>query len=371
MKLHILILIFTLALIIPAMQAFQISEVSIIPSGSLAPGTSVTATFQFEIPSSGLRTFPEGNILQLVTDLDNANWTWWIQLNGRGNQQPKVNGRVLQITSWELTYHKDIARESVRVLLEGIAPQVTATQNKIIFDILELDPDLNIVPNSETQKTALVVNPSDITNGIAALTIDLQSLRTEINNKTALGADTSKSEEKYRQAEQEIKAAQAFLTSGYTNAMKRLVEAKALIGVGLKYADESWALKMVNDAAITLDAADQVIAYLKANESSGDTSQLATVTRQRESVSNLISLAKGEIANGNYEQARSIAIRARGEGNTTFSNADYIKKSKGEQSFIISCLLVVAVICFGSGIAIMIVRYRKKKQEQRKEVPKQ
>jgi hypothetical protein len=370
MKFHIFILIFAFALILPISQAYQLSEVSIIPSGSLAPGTSVTASFQIDIDSlSRLSTFPEGNILQLITELDNANWTWWIQLDGRGSRQPLTRGRLLQMTSWELTYHKDVAKESVRVLLEGTTPQVTSTQNKIIFDILELDQNFNIVPNSEIQKTSLVVNPVDIQNGIASLTNDLQSLRTEIDNKTALGADISKAEEKYREAMQEIKAAKIFPPSGYTNAMIHLVEAKALIGVGLKYSDEAWALKMVDDATAPLDAADKIITGIRENKSAADNTRLTEIISQRESAANLIKIAKGEIANGNYKEARSIAIRAREEGNKTFSNAVYLEKIKDEQSFIILCLGIIAIICLVIGNGIMIYRYWKK-QKEKKEVPK-
>jgi hypothetical protein len=366
----VLIICLTIWVLSPASQAYPISELSIIPSGSLAPSTSVTATFQIDIPQSGIATFPEGNTLQFITDLDNANWTSWIILNGRGNLQPVIHGRILQLSSWELTYHKNVALESVRVLLQGDAPQVTATQNKIIFDILELDPNFNIVPNSEIQKTALIVNPSDITNGIASLNNDLQSLRAEITNKTAIGADTSKAEEQYHEVEQEIKAAQVFPVSGYSNAMNHLVEAKSLIGVGLKYTDESWALKMVSDATVPLDAADKLIIGLQENKSAGDETRLTEIISQRESVANLIKVARGEIANGNYEQARAIAIRARDEGNNTFSNAFYLEKINDEQSFILSCLLIIAVICFMAGSIVMIVKYRKKKQEQKKEVPK-
>jgi hypothetical protein len=235
-------------LLISVSQAYLLSEVSIIPSGSLAPNTSVTASIQINLFSSGLSTFPEGNILQLVTDLDNAEWTWWVQLNGVGTSQPKIKGRVLQITSWELTYDKNVGRESVRVQLEGTAPKVSATQNKVIFDLLELDSNNSIIPNSEIQKTSLIVNPADMLNGIASLTNDLKALRTEIDKNITVGSDTSKAEVKYINAQQEITAAGKLPVSGYLSAIKHLTDAQTQIISGRKDLDESWALKQTSNA---------------------------------------------------------------------------------------------------------------------------
>jgi hypothetical protein len=241
MRIYLVILI--LALIIPFSQAYTMGEVSIIPSGSLAPGTQVTASFEIYFLESGLSTFPEGNSLQLVTDLDYANWTWWINFNGVGNSHPVTHGRVLQITSWDLTYHREVARESVRVLLEGTAPQVSSTQNKIIFDILELDRNYTIVKDSETQRISLVINPTDIPNAVTVLTTDLQILRTEINNKTSLGADTKKAEEKYKIAQQELGAANNQSQSRYPDAISHLTNAQSTIVLGMTDLNEAWVLR--------------------------------------------------------------------------------------------------------------------------------
>jgi hypothetical protein len=300
MKYYLFILIF--ALVIPVSQAYSVSTVSIIPSGSLAPGTSVTASFQINISSSGLSTFPEGNTLQIITDLDNANWTWWILLDGVGNVHPKTSGQLLQITSWELSYREDVAREeSVRVLLEGIAPQITATQNKIIFDILELDSNFTMVPDSEIQQSSLIINPADISIGVATLTGDLESFMTEINNKSINGVDTSEIELQYREAQKEITAAKNLPSSQYRSAIKHLTNAQVLIGSGLKDLNEAWVQKTASNAQ--------------------------------------------------EEQARIIALQ---------------DSERQKSSLTILCILGVAFVIFAIGSSILVVRYRRKQQGKEK-----
>lgn len=363
MKFYLVILLF--ALVIPVSQAYSLSAVSIIPSDSLAPGTPVTASFQIIIPHSEFSTFPEGNTLQLVTDLDNVNWSWWVNLNGIGNPHPVTHDRILQMTSWELTYSNNTVRESVRILLEGNAPQVTATQNKIIFDILELDSNFKMISGSETQHTSLVINPSDIRDGAASLTGDLNSFRTKINNKSAMGVDTSKAENKYQEAQQAITAAQGLSSSLYLNAMKYLTNAKESIVIGLKNLDEADAQKAVKDAQFTSYSTDLIIADLKINQSMVNDTRLVALLDERAIATKLIQNATDSISSGDYEQARITAIKASEQWNRTFQDAAILKYSVDNTKYIRVIIWIIVIFVFMAVGAISVAKYTKGKRKEK------
>ena len=145
-----------LALSVQVVSAFSVSTISIDPSGYLIPGTPVIVSLKIDFVATGGETFPSSSTLQMITDLENPKWTWTRLLNGVENPQPQAGGKMLELTGWDLSYPSAV-EESVRITLEGVAPSVTSTTDKIIVKIQEVDSRNNIVTSSKVEYTRLVV----------------------------------------------------------------------------------------------------------------------------------------------------------------------------------------------------------------------
>ena len=86
--------------------------------------------------SSGGVTFSDSDTLGMSTDLDNAHWNYTLILDGNPNTPQIVNGKKLDLSGWDLSYpsRRDL---SMKVILTGDVPVVTATQPKILIDIAD------------------------------------------------------------------------------------------------------------------------------------------------------------------------------------------------------------------------------------------
>jgi hypothetical protein len=125
-------------------QVHNVSHVDVLPSGYLPSGTPVTAAFTINVVGQ----YPAGGEEQLVTDLDNPNWTSTIVVNGVENLRPVLGGSSLTILGFELFY-KTTDQVSARITLNGDAPQRdTPLTNFTIVKIQSIDGNNNVVPGS-------------------------------------------------------------------------------------------------------------------------------------------------------------------------------------------------------------------------------
>ena len=108
---------------------------------------------------------------------------------------------------------------AVRVSLEGLAPAVDKTTNKTLIRITEYDGNNKAVTSTQVEKTALVINTGDVTSTIQASDATLQDYRTQIDEKAALGIDTSAAEAKYNEANQKISSARSRPSNQYAEAL--------------------------------------------------------------------------------------------------------------------------------------------------------
>ena len=213
----------------PILQNVPLSvpSVSVNPAGSLTPFTPVTASFKIDVPG----VFPSDGELKLFTDLDQPKWTHSIIVNGIENSRPVSGGRILSISGFELN-HRDSDVVSVRVTLEGIAPPVAQTSTKTIIRITQYDSNSNPVTNSQVEKTALVINTGEVVSTIASADAALQVFRTHIDERAALGFDTTAAEIKYNEAMQKIASVRSRPSSQYTEALADLNAASVAIREG-------------------------------------------------------------------------------------------------------------------------------------------
>jgi len=352
-------------LCVQAVSAFTVSSVTVTPTGDLTPGAAVTVSYKIDFQSSGSTTFSSSNDLQMTTDLANPRWTYTILIDGAENPRQPTGGKSIMLTGFELSY-KAGTEESIRVTLEGTVPSVDKTMDKTIVKIQELDSSGSIITSSIVEKKASVINTAEVTGAISARTNDLQSFRSQIDEKAALGIDTSAAESKYNDAKSKIDAARALPSNQYSTAQTYLTDAQTAITDGGKALDKAWAEYEVANAQTPITNVDVVIAWFKGNQSTANDVNLPTIITKREVAVGYISNANDEIASGNYAQARVKAEDAYNKGNESYNDALALQKkvssgwtfpalpSIGGSVFIIIGIIVVVIVIVG------IVIYRKR-----------
>ena len=310
---------------INAVSAFAVSSITVDPSGSLTSNTPVIVSFRVEFSPSGDETFPSANELQMSTDLDKAKWTYSLVLDGVDAVQPANTGRILSVSGWVLSYPSSV-EEVLKVTLEGTTPAVSTTTNKTIIKVQEVDSHNNVITSTIVERTATIVNMDDVKKRITEKQSDLQSFRSHIDEKSALGIDTAAGEAKYSEADQKIKSASSRPSTQYLLAFSDLDAAQAAMDDGEIALDRAWAENELANAQIPINNVDNVIQWFKANASTRDDNQLPAIIAKREVAVSYLVTAQDEINNGNYDQARSKAQDAFNKGNESYTDALAQKK---------------------------------------------
>ena len=293
-----------------------VPSLTVDPSGSLTPGTPVTVSFK--VVTSGV--FPSSGDILLFTELDKPKWTYTIIVNDVENLRPVMGGRTLDIVGFELSY-KTSDEVSVRVTLEGVAPPMTQTSNKTLIRITENDANGKAITSSQVEKTALVINTDEVASTINSADADLQVYRTHIDEKAALGIDTTEAEVKYNEAQGKIDSARSRTSNQYAEALGDLTAATAAITDGETALDKAWAEYEVAAAQVPINNVDAIIAWFKGNSSTTNDQQLPTIITMREVAVSYISTANDDIASGSYAPARQKAQDAFLKGNESYTEA--------------------------------------------------
>lgn len=364
------LLLFVLVAAIPAVSALTVSTPSISPSGDLTPGTTVTASFTVNFATSGDETFPVDDTLELSTDLESPNWNVVLVMNGVDNVQPVDNAKTIDISGWVLSYNPDDVEESMRVTLTGSAPSVTSTTDKTIVEVSDVDSSGNLVSKATTV-TRKVVNTGEVTSAISADQSSLDDFRVAIDEKYALGVDTSEAEQQYNTAQSAIASAKAQPATGYTNAMASLQTAEQAISDGQKALDKAWAQKEVADAQVPITQTDSLITWIRPNATSSEyKSELSEISTQKDLATGLIDDANDAISAGNYDSARTKADSAFQKANESYTNALAMKKTmmSGFNPLAMvgglfkgSTLIIVVVLLIIVGVVGFVI-YRKRTQ---------
>lgn len=318
-KLIALAVIATL-LCIPAVSAFTVEGMTINPTGSLTPGTAVTVSYKIGFSASSDLTFPEGSELVMTTDLTNPKWSYTIILDDVENAREPVNGKTLDLSGFELSYQSSV-EEIIKVTLEGNAPTVDTTTEKIVLSVKEIDSNGNTVSSSAVEKKALVINTGDVTKIVSEKNTNLQSLQSHIDEKSAMGIDTSAAESYYNDAQSKVSTATSRPANQYTDALTDLTAAQTAIDAGEVALELAWAENEVANARIPISNTDAIIAWFKGNQSTANDAQLSAIVAKREVAVNYISNADDAITSGNYEQARTKAAEAFAKGNESYTEA--------------------------------------------------
>ncbi len=306
-----------LAVCIQGVSAMGVSSITVDPAGSMAPGTSVTASFS--VDATG---FPAADDLQFFTDLDKPKWTYTIIVGGVELPRPAEGSKTFSILGFELSYLKNPVPEvSVKVSLEGTAPVVDGVANKTILRVSELDTNGRPITSTQVERTVTIVNPNVIQTLISQKEADLQSFRSQIDEKAAIGIETSAAEAKYNEAQQFINSAKARSTAQYVLASNDLNSAQNSITDGQKELDRAWAENEVAASQIPINNVDMIIGWFKGNTSTENDQELPAIVAKREVAVSYISDANDQISGGNFELARSKAQEAFAKGNESYTDA--------------------------------------------------
>ena len=320
LKKLVIVVVIALFLCIPAVSAYTVEGMTIEPSGALTPGSAVTASFKVQFGASSDLTFPAGSDLVMTTDLTSPTWSYTVILDDVENPRNPVGGKTLDLSGFELSYPSSVD-EAIRVTLQGTAPSVDTTTEKIIVNIKEVDTNGNVVASSMINKTALVINTGDVSKVVSEKNTNLQTLQSHIDEKSAMGVDTSSAETYYNDAKGKISTASSRPATQYTDALNDLTAAQTAIDSGEKAVEQAWAEMEVANAQGPIDKTDAIIAWFKGNQSTSSDAQLPAIVAKRESAVSYISNANDAITSGNYEQARTKAAEAFSKGNESYTDA--------------------------------------------------
>jgi hypothetical protein len=353
---QLILIVGLLALIVPAVSvAYTVNSMTINPSsGSLTPQTPVSISFTVQEPSGQTST----NDLLMNTALQSPEWSYIINVNGNPTAPTAAASATVDISGFLLTY-KSTDDVTVSVTLSGNVPTVTQTSNQTLLQIWEDDSNGNQVGTPYTQ-SAQVVNTGDITTGIANANSQLSQLKTDIDEKSALGIDTSAAQAQYNTAQTQISRAQSDPTSQYADAMSAISSATSAISNGETLLDKSWAESEIATAQGPVNNVDALIAYFQGNSSTANDPRLSTVITEREIAVSYISAATDFVTNGNYASARSKAEQAYTEGNQSYNDALAFQAAVEANPFAnlfggIGSIFSSSVLFIGAGVVVVVL----------------
>jgi len=365
-----IIVLFLIMVPAVSMASFSVNSLSISPSGTLVPGTTVDLSFTVQMPSGSSTQ----NSLQLYTQLEKPKWSYVINVNDVANGATTASTKTVNINSFLLTYKED-DDVTVSVTLEGTAPSVTQTTNQTLIQVSEVDTNGNAGSTKYVQ-SALVVNTNDVTTAISNANSQLSQFRTEIDEKAAMDIDTSAAEAKYNSAQSLITTAQSLPSTSYTDALNKINTAVSTISDGETLLDKAWAEKEISDAMGPINNVDALIVYFQGNSSTSSDSRLSEVVTKREIAASYISAANDALTNGNYAQARSKAEDAYTKGNESYTDALTFKAAVEANPFASlfgsfgsvgsifssSVLLIIVGVVVVVLVIVGIIIYRKRSQ---------
>lgn len=329
----VLIWLLVVACLVQAVSAvsFKVTSSEISPdSTTLTPGESVRVHCVVDLTGSGDHSFPSDGYLQLSTDLTSPTWSYKIIQNDVPADQvkPSTSKEIyLKISGFSLDYPEDWDPQ-LDISLEGTVPTVPSEQKKTLIKITQLDSSLDTVTNGVVSVERDVINPEDVSKSISAAQSRLDALKTSIDEKTALGADTSAAQAKYNAAKTALNQAQA--TSDSAAASKDLATATSALDEGETLLAQAWAQAKITNTQDTLNQIDDIITYFENDRNMGTDQRVINLKTQRDIAAQALSSANDQMTAKNYDAARIKAEDAYTKANSTLTLGTQLRQEIGE-----------------------------------------
>ena len=316
-----LILMLVMALAVQPVWAISVTNISTIlvdPSGALIPNGPVDISFTMD--ASGDENFTEG--IYLSTNLVRPRWNFTILANGVATEFGPDYEKNLIIGG---TNPSRAVPENalIRLSLYGMVPTTDKTKIITLVQGQKIDRDGNPVLPIIVNQTATVISTDGGSPVIISFPSRLETFKRHIDEQSALGTNTSKAEEKYREAKSLMDEASS---SQYYESLIKLSAAQRAIDDGEMALDRAWAEKTMADANEKIAKLDVVVHWFSVNLNRAHNPQLPAIVAKRQMAVANLSHAYDELYANNYEQAR---IRANGaflEANESYTDALALQK---------------------------------------------
>ncbi len=360
----LLIISLTLTLSHGAM-AYKISSISIEPDSTLTEDAPVTISFQV----FNLGDCPPCNNLKFSTGLENPVWDYTIVQEGKESYKKRIYNDTTVISYLP----RNQVSFPIFMSLSGTAPHVIGMKKITLLGIMEMNNTNGQIASTITERTVQVFNISHVYKIIPSARANLSAFRSHIDEKAAMGVNTTGAEAKYRDAKDHIDFASCLDTNSYEEDLHHISVAENLIVEGEHLLDKAWAEKILSDAQERIDRTDEIIGWCRGNGTTRSLSQLYPIFSGREIAVSYVSMAEDEIYEGNYSAAPAIAQRAYDKANETYSEADTLYRILDQPPPCIECRvysLLFQIISAGFVVIILSIAgiFWWKKKKNRKAV---
>nr|WP_319538447.1 hypothetical protein [uncultured Methanospirillum sp.] len=348
----------------PVLAGVDVGYVNVKPAGDLESGkTNVTADFQIDFISTAGETFPSDENILLSTQLDNPIWNYVIVLDGVENPRPASSKSQLSLTGWELSY-KD-KEEQVKVTLKGNAPKVNSSKQIEVVSISTTGANSK-VKEQVKNVSAFVTNPNELTGDIGSVQTKVKALQNEIAKYKADGIDTSKAEQKVKDANTALQTA---TKETFANAKIYMDNAGTYVQDGYTYLDMGISQKTIADAKEAIDRTDEWITYFKGDKKMETDPRLAPIITKREFAAEYSSNAQELFEQGKYTDAKQKAEDAFTKATEVFNDTQNLNNeinqtpaSSGPDigatvaSILPNVAIVIVIIAAIAGVVLFVKR---------------
>jgi len=144
--------------IVSTASALSVLSETVSPSSNIPEGSGVSASFVVYATNTSLSNAEE---VQFLTDLDNPNWIYQINVNGVQYPQPPESRKAFYLRGFPLPSPRDfVPTVFIEANLSGTAP--TTPRKVTVFKVTVFDLSGRPVPGYSEERTALVVEPTQI-----------------------------------------------------------------------------------------------------------------------------------------------------------------------------------------------------------------
>lgn len=158
---YILIILSVVSCAPIASGAISVSYFSVTPPVENLTGglDRVNVTFNINLIPQGGVTFEGTNTLELSTDLEDAIWHTRLIRDGNVCQDALTEGKIKDISGWELSYPSTKTSIGIQVSLDGTAPRVGANGTRFLARVRELGNGQTL-PGSDINVSRMILyNP--------------------------------------------------------------------------------------------------------------------------------------------------------------------------------------------------------------------
>jgi len=240
----VLLEIILLLLLIQGVAAWNVTSVSVQPSGVLTPGMQVLVSLK--IDSVDQPALHQPYEIRLSTDLENQKWTQTYLADGYENCRCTYVGKEHLLD--ELPIRK---LEGVRITLEGEAPFLSQPKNITIIRVEELDVNGNVVASAPVYEYGAVVVNEPVAEQTISLQKNLESFRSQINETASRDVHTAV-EARFAEATNSSNGASLQTPAPYIEKSRLPSSAEISINGGKRLLETPFIIPIVGIAAIII-----------------------------------------------------------------------------------------------------------------------